>query len=449
MNIDFILDRETEYCDMMSKRFKDPSIINSLKNLRKSYVDKLVELEHLNRAHNDCSKLISTVMKSKNVTDKSKETLDKMFENSPLEFDYNDVDLTVAMIKNRVKDIQSLKLETMKIVDQYLEQIKLVVSEIPNLLHESVPISDNEDNNAIVFQTEISEKKKYGQYELCLKTGIYESATEIAGNRGYFLANDGVKLNTALLMYAQDFIRARGYKVMQTPFFMTQEAMKTVCQLSDFDETLYKVKDGKSSSNDELGRDEDKYLIATSEQPLTAYFNGKKLTDLPVRLSGVSSCFRREAGKHGKDTNGIFRVHQFEKVEQFCVTNAESSYEMMEEMLQNAKDFYESLGLQYRVVSIVSGALNNAASKKYDIEGWFPGSGEFRELVSCSNTTDYFSRRLRCKNNLNEMCHMLNSTLYANTRTICCLLEMGQTENGISIPDVLVPYFGKNFIPYI
>lgn len=437
MNIDFILDIETEYCEMMVKRFKDPSIISNLKVLRKEYVNKLVELEQLSKSHNNCSKLIATIKKTKSVSSETGSLLDQLFEHSVVEFDYQDVDLTVTMIKNKVKEIQDQKINLAKIVDQHLANIVQRVNEIPNLLDSSVPISSSEDHNAIVFQTDICEKKKYGQYELCLKTGIYESATEIAGNRGYFLVNDGVRLNTALLAYAQDFIRARGFKVMQTPFFMMRDSMKTVCQLSDFDETLYKIEN------------EEQFLIATSEQPLTAYFNGKKLLELPVKLSGVSSCFRKEAGKHGKDTNGIFRVHQFEKVEQFGVTNAESSYEMMEEMLQNAKDFYESLGIQYRVVSIVSGALNNAASKKYDIEGWFCGSGEFRELVSCSNTTDYFSRRLNCKNNKNELCHMLNSTLYANTRTICCILETMQTENGIQIPNVLVPYFGKDFIPFV
>jgi seryl-tRNA synthetase len=121
---------------------------------------------------------------------------------------------------------------------------------------------------------------------------------------------------------------------------------------------------------------------------------------------------------------------------------------MMEEMLDNAKEFYESLGIQYRVVNIVSGALNNAASKKYDIEGWFPGSGEFRELVSCSNTTDYFSRKIGCKNSKGEFVHMLNSTLYANTRTICCILETHQSENCINIPKVLQPYFGKTIIEF-
>lgn len=440
MNIDFILEKEQEYIKMMENRFKDPNVIYNFKAMRKQYVEKLVELEHLSMNHNNCSKLIGKIYKNKNIDNELRNSLDKLFQDSSIEFNYDDIDLTIVMIKNYASKLIENKNNLIKIVDQHLNSMKQFLNEIPNLLDDAVPIFNSEDNNKIIYQTNICERKKYGQYELCLKTEIYESATNIAGNRGYFLANDGVKLNTALLLYAQDFIRNRNYKVMQTPFFMTRESIETVCQLSDFDETLYKLKDGSN---------EDKYLIATSEQPLTAYFNNKKISNLPVKLCGVSSCFRREAGKHGKDTNGIFRVHQFEKVEQFCVTNAESSYSMMEEMLQNAKDFYDSLGFQYRVVSIVSGALNNAASKKYDIEGWFSGSGEFRELVSCSNTTDYFSRRLNCKNNKGELCHMLNSTLYANTRTICCILEMGQTETGVKIPQVLVPYFGKDFIPFV
>lgn len=440
MNVDYILNNKEKYKQMLRDRFKDPYVIEKLANIRQEYVGHLQELENLNKCHNNCSKLFSTIKKTNFVTDEIKEILDNLFEDSLIQFDYSDLDLLYAMLKNKINKVQTQKTKVTKNVEKSFANLKACANEIPNLLAHDVPIFSSEDNNLVIYQTDICTAKKYGQYELCLKTGIYESATEISGNRAYFLVNDGIKLNTALLMYAQDFLRTRGFKVMQTPFFMNQGAMQTVCQLAEFDDTLYKVKDGS---------EEDKYLIATSEQPLTAYFENKQLDNLPVKISGISSCFRKEAGKHGVDTNGIFRVHQFEKVEQFCVTDEESSYEMMEQMLQNAQDFYNSLGIQYRVVSIVSGALNNAASKKYDIEGWFAGSGKFRELVSCSNTTDYFSKRLRCKNGKNKLCHMLNSTLYANTRTICCLLEMGQTESGIQIPDVLVPYFGKNTIEYV
>lgn len=434
MNIDYILNNSEKYKEMLSKRFKNPEIIEDLRKAKQEYLNDLIISENLNKDHNELSKLISSIKKN-GLTDENKYKIINIFLN---ELDYTNEDIVFFVI-DKIKSIQNKKNMMATETAKKLNNIKQIVSEIPNLLDLSVTISNTEDDNQTVFQTEICERKKYGQYELCLKAKIYESAIEIAGNRGYFLTGDGVKLNCALLLYAQDFITKRGYKLMQTPMFMTNESMKIVCQLSEFDETLYKLKDGES---------EDKYLIATSEQPLTAYFNKKKINNLPIRLCGISSCFRREAGKHGKDTNGMFRVHQFEKVEQFCVTDSQTSYEMMEEMLQNAKDFYDSLGIQYRVVSIVSGALNNAASKKYDIEGWFPGSGEFRELVSCSNTTDYFSRRLDTKDNHNQLCHMLNSTLYANTRTICCLMEMYQMDDYIKIPDVLIPYFGKEHITF-
>jgi seryl-tRNA synthetase len=450
MNIDYIVGNKQEYVDMMVKRFKDSSVITKLEELRKIYVDNLVEVEQLSRAHNDCSKLISRIKKAGKVEEDDDNILTEMFTFSSTEFDHNDVELVISLIKNRIGKIQGEKERYQKLVSEDLERVKQTVNEIPNLLDPSVPVSVNENDNTVVFQTSaVLDVKPIGQFKLCEDLGIYESATKIAGNRGYFLVGDGVRLNSALQSYALDFMMDRNYKVMATPFFMNRDAMKLVCQLSEFDETLYTVKDSKDVKDGKESTDVDKYLIATSEQPLTAYFDGKKLNDLPVKLAGISSCFRKEAGKHGVDTNGIFRVHQFEKVEQFCVTDQNSSYEMMEEMLQNAKDFYDSLGISYRVVSIVSGALNNAASKKYDIEGWFPGSNQFRELVSCSNTTDYFSRRLNCKNKKGELVHMLNSTLYANTRTICCMLETYQTEHGVKIPDVLIPYMmGKDFIPF-
>jgi len=178
---------------------------------------------------------------------------------------------------------------------------------------------------------------------------------------------------------------------------------------------------------------------------------------LPLRYAGISPCFRKEAGAHGKDLRGIFRVHQFEKIEQFVITTPEKSWEMHEEMLATSEEFFQSLKIPYRVIAIVSGALNNAAAKKYDLEGWFPGFGEFRELVSCSNCTDYQSRSLnvRCgskKSNEKEKkyVHMLNSTLSATTRTICAILENYQTPEGVMVPEVLQPFMGgMKFMPFV
>ncbi len=184
----------------------------------------------------------------------------------------------------------------------------------------------------------------------------------MAGHRGYFLKGPGLLLNQALINYGLSFLGARDYTPLQPPFFMNRDAMAGVAQLSDFDEQLYKVS----------GEDgQEKYLIATSEQPLCAFHKGEWLPekDLPLRYAGYSTCFRKEAGAHGRDTWGIFRVHQFEKVEQFVVAAPEDSARLQEEMITVAEDFYKSLGLAYRVVNIVSGELNNAAAKKYDLEG--------------------------------------------------------------------------------
>lgn len=173
---------------------------------------------------------------------------------------------------------------------------------------------------------------------------------------------------------------------------------------------------------------------------------------LPMKYGGISTCFRKEAGSSGKDVWGVFRVHQFEKIEQFCVTTPEDSWKMHEEMRQISEEFYQSLELPYQVINIVSGALNDAAAKKYDLEAWFPGYENYRELVSCSNCTDYQSRslnvRLRRNDDKKEYVHMLNSTLCASERTLCCILENYQTTEGVKVPKVLQPFVGTDFIPY-
>jgi seryl-tRNA synthetase len=244
------------------------------------------------------------------------------------------------------------------------------------------------------------------------------------------------------------FLHERNYTPIQPPYFMKREIMAETAQLSDFDDQLYKVE----------GDPDPYYLIATAEQPISCMYRNEWIEkfELPYRFAGISPCFRKEAGAAGKDTWGIFRVHQFEKVEQFCITTPEESWEMQEEMIKISEQFYQSLNLPYRVINIVSGALNDAAAKKYDLEAWFPGYGTYRELVSCSNCTDYQSRsiniRLRTDKKLNDekkYVHMLNGTLTATERTLCCILENYQTETGLKVPEVLVPYVGTDFIPYI
>ena len=337
-------------------------------------------------------------------------------------------------------------------------QIDAKIKSVGNIVPESVPVEMDEKYNKVEwrFGDENAKPKKYHHHELIHMIGgaDTERAVKVAGHRGYYLKGWGFKLNQALIQYGTAFLEERGFTPIQTPYFMRREYMAKTAQLSDFDEALYHVGTGKEEElNDQ------KYLIATSEQPLTALHAGEWLMpkDLPIKYMGYSTNFRKEAGAHGKDTWGIFRVHQFEKIEQFCMTAPEKSWEMHEEMIKNARDFFESLGIPYRVVNIVSGALNNAAAKKYDLEGYFPGFDEYRELVSCSNCTDYQSRELEVRlqsdkkgDKQKQYVHMLNSTLCATERALCCILENYQTEEGIIIPEVLRPYCGnKDFIKFV
>jgi seryl-tRNA synthetase len=330
---------------------------------------------------------------------------------------------------------------------------------IGNIVHHSVPISDNEDNNVIVRTVGELRKPKegeklYNHVDLVQLLDIVEleRGTAVAGNRGYYLTKEGVLLNQALINYGLQFACKRGYAPVHTPFFMNKPVMAQCAQLSQFDEELYKV----------TGEGDDKYLIATAEQTLCAMHRGEWFdkAQLPVKYIGYSTCFRKEAGSHGRDTLGIFRVHQFEKVEQFVLTSPhdDESWKMLDQMIANSEDFYQSLGLSYQVVNIVSGELNNAAAKKYDLEAWFPASATFRELVSCSNCTDYQSRRLDIRMRSpkvpgeeakKEHVHLLNSTLSATERTLCCLLENWQEEGGVRVPPVLQPFMmGLEFIPF-
>lgn len=355
-------------------------------------------------------------------------------------------------ISEERKELAALIPEKKKEADALKEVVEKELTKIGNTVDPSVPVSNNEDDNLIVKEwgAPIQQEGLHFHHEVLHRIDGYEPerGVQVAGHRAYFLTGYGFLLEQALMSYASAFLMNRKYKMLKPPFFMNKDVMAQVAQLDDFDEQLYKV----------VGEDE-KYLIATSEQPICGYHKGEWIQEsaLPLRYGGFSTCFRKEAGSHGKDTWGIFRVHQFDKIEQFCITEPEHSAAMHEEMIKHAEDFYQSLNLPYRVVNIVSGELNNAATKKFDLEAWFPAYKEYRELVSASNCTDYQSRamEIRCgikKENQREKkyVHMLNSTLCASTRTVCCILENYQDENGVKVPEVLVPFMGGvTYLPFV
>ncbi|XP_052587172.1 serine--tRNA ligase, cytoplasmic isoform X1 [Peromyscus californicus insignis] len=476
--------RETQ-----EKRFKDPGLVDQLVKADSEWRRCRFRADNLNKLKNLCSKTIGEKMKKKEPVGD-----DESVPEDALNFDDLTADTLAALKVSQIKKVRLLIDEAIQKCDG--ERLKLEAErfenlrEIGNLLHPSVPISNDEDadNKVERIWGDCTVRKKYSHVDLVVMVDGFEGekGAVVAGSRGYFLKGVLVFLEQALIQYALRTLGSRGYTPIYTPFFMRKEVMQEVAQLSQFDEELYKVIGKGSEKSDDNSYDE-KYLIATSEQPIAALHRDEWLRpeDLPIKYAGLSTCFRQEVGSHGRDTRGIFRVHQFEKIEQFVYSSPHDnkSWEMFEEMIATAEEFYQSLGIPYHIVNIVSGSLNHAASKKLDLEAWFPGSGAFRELVSCSNCTDYQARRLRIrygqtkkmmdkkKNNLRfstqnkletvsslfspkkvEFVHMLNATMCATTRTICAILENYQTEKGITVPERLrefMPPGLQELIPFV
>jgi seryl-tRNA synthetase len=239
-----------------------------------------------------------------------------------------------------------------------------------------------------------------------------------------------------------DFLSQKNYTLVQPPYLINRDSMEGAIIAEDFENVIYKVEN------------EDLYLIGTSEHAVAAMHSDEILdgADLPLRYAGVSPCFRKEAGAHGKDQKGIFRVHQFEKIEQFVFSRPEDSWKEHEQMLSIAEEFYQNLGIPYKVMLLSSGDMGKISAKTYDIEAWMGGQSAYREIVSCSNCLDFQARRLKIRfrdktNEQTQYLHTLNSTLVATTRTMVSIIENFQTKDGhITIPQVLQKYIGKNSI---
>ncbi len=337
-----------------------------------------------------------------------------------------------------------------KEIDSYRERIDFILRRLPNIMDPTVPFGKDDSGNL--------EVKRWGtprdlgfepkdHIDLAEGLGLVdvERAAKVAGSRFYYLRNELVLLNYSLIKYALDFLERKGFTLIQPPYMVKREAVESAVAFSDFEEMIYKIED------------EDLYLIATSEHPLLAMHTDEILDGktLPLRYAGVSPCFRKEAGAHGRDTKGIFRTHQFEKVEQFIFCKPEDSPKEHESLLMRTEEFIQSLGIPYRIVNVCSGDLGTVAAKKYDLEGWLPGQRKFRELVSCSNCTSYqaVSAKVRFRNRANDptvFVHTLNSTLVASERALIAIMENNQEKDGsVVMPEPLVPYMnGRTRIPF-
>ncbi len=329
-----------------------------------------------------------------------------------------------------------------KQVDDFAEKARHFLMRLPNLLHETVPQGGDETENAELRtwgkRPEFNFRPK-GHIDLGLKLGIMdvERAAKIAGARFFYLKKEAVLLSMALTSFALREISSKGYTPIEPPFLMRRRPYEGVIAMSDFEDVLYKI------------ADEDLYLIATSEHPIAAMYMNEvlKAEDLPLKFVATSMNFRKEAGAHGKDTRGIFRTHQFGKVEQFVFCQPEDSWKMHEELLQNAEELVQMLRLPYRVVNVCTGDIGKVASKKYDLEAWMPAQGAYREIISCSNCTDYQARRLNIRYREKEgqapkgFVHTLNSTAIPIGRTIVAIIENNQQADGsIVTPKVLRKY---------
>jgi len=368
----------------------------------------------------------------------------------------NEMSIKISEAKKTGSEAVPL-IQEMQLVSQELAKLEEVQHEteseysklaltIPNVLHKSVPCGDDSANKEI---------RKWGtipQFDFEVKDHIdisenlnlleLERAAKTAGARFYYLMGDLVKLNQSLIQFGLDFLSEKGYTMSQPPYMINRKAMEGAVILDDFEDVIYKIED------------QDLYLIGTSEHAMVSMYADEILdgNSLPARYSAISPCFRKEAGAHGKDQKGIFRVHQFEKIEQFVFSKPEDSWNEHENMIAITEEFFQKLEIPHKVVLLSSGDMGKISAKTYDLEVWMAGQNAYREVVSCSNCLDYQSRRLKIRfrdktNEDTKYIHTLNSTLVATERTMVAILENLQTKDGhVNIPNVLQKYMGKKTI---
>jgi len=416
------------------KRGESLELVEKAIELDKKWREKLHALNELRRERN---RLAAEIKKAKG--DERKKLIEKAKEVSEL-------------VKKGEEELKELE-----------EELRKILLAIPNIVHESVPVGKDDTENVPVkfwgrpkvfkdylddfkkqtagfeVEYELIDRKPIGHADAVEKFGWadIERAAKVAGSRFYYLLDDLVWLDLALTAYALDVLSRKGFTIVNPPYMMRREAYEGVTALADFEDVIYKVEG------------ENLYLIATSEHPLAAMHMNEVIAerDLPLLYAGVSPCFRKEAGAHGKDTKGIFRVHQFNKIEQFVYCLPEESWEWHERLISNVEEIWQGLGIPYRIVNICTGDLGVVAAKKYDLEAWMPAQGKYREMVSCSNCTDWQSYRLNIRYAEEKgmpskgFVHTLNSTAIATTRAITAIIENFQLEDGrVEIPEVLRKY---------
>lgn len=348
---------------------------------------------------------------------------------------------------NILSQMSDLKKELLENEKETEETLKLRDSRrmvVPNILESEVPVGKDEEDNVEkkLYGKKIEKDNWFSHQDILEKINgaDLKRASKISGRRFYFLTGDLARLELALINFAIETLCENGYSLTTPPFLMNREAYEGVVDLTDFEEVMYKIED------------HDLYLIATSEHPITARFKNEiiELKDGPLKFAGISTNFRREVGAHGISDRGIWRVHQFSKVEQVIICKPEDSKEMHNEILENATLIFKKLEIPFRVIDICTGDIGTVAARKFDIEAWMPSSKKWKEVVSASNCKSYQSVRLNMRYRTQEgtdFPHTLNSTAVATTRALAAIIENNQTDNGdVIIPEVLRKWMGNQEI---
>ena len=345
----------------------------------------------------------------------------------------------VSELKSELNLNEAALADADEIVKQYEEKLEQISFSVPNITDDDVPFGKDEDDNVCIKT--VLEPTKFDftpkeHWELGESLGWldFERGAKLSGSRFTVLRGMGARLSRALVNYMIDFNSARGFELVNVPYLVSSNTLFGTGQLPKFEEDLYKV------------RDEDLYLIPTSEVPVTNLYNDTiiEAEQLPIKMTCYSACFRQEAGSAGRDTRGMIRQHQFEKVELVSITKPDQSEGVLAEMISCASDLLTSLGLPHRHMLLCSGDLGFSAAKTVDLEVWLPGQGKYREISSISNTRDFQARRAKIRfkdGKKNMLVNTLNGSSLAVGRTLIAIMENYQKADGtIEIPEVLKRY---------
>jgi seryl-tRNA synthetase len=420
------------------KLFREtPDIVR--KDLKKrKYADKLPMVDEIITTDNDWRKSVSKrdeLKNKRNIVSKEISIIKDIKLKQKKINEMQDNNKKIAKIEKKCNELE--------------KKVTNLLCQIPNIMDENVPVGKDDSENVKLYS--YGKKPKFNftpkrHQDLCEKNDWYDliRGAKVAGARGYYLKNDLAQFEHAIIQYAIGYLRKKGFTVMTVPYFCYDKCFYSTGFLPYGKEDIYKIENEPFS------------LIGTSEVPLVSYHMDETLLEkeLPIKFGGFSACFRTEAGSHGKDEKGIFRVHQFNKIEMVVLSKPEESAKMFDNLLKIAEEFWQSLGIHYRVVNICTGDLGVTASKKFDIEAWFPGQNRYREVNSCSNIKTYQSKRANIKYREEEgkapkgYVHTLNNTLIAVPRGIIPMLEQFQTKEGkVLIPKILQSYMGgKEFL---